>query len=85
MEALLGAAVAIGACCGLPLLLVGGAALLGRDKKKAPHSRETPPGSHSVMHACCQAPLSIGKGAARWLFSRGKPATGRPASRRINS
>jgi hypothetical protein len=62
MEALLGAGLAVGACCGLPLLLIGGAALLDRRKGNGRAAKPSK-GRRSLIHACCEVPLSATKGA----------------------
>jgi hypothetical protein len=73
MEALLGAALAVGACCGLPLAIGGVAFLLGRGKKKdsgvsAAHSTD------SAFDACCKLSASVVKSGVRRLRSKDRQA-----------
>lgn len=65
METLLGPALVVGACCGLPLAVGGTLYLLGKGKR-----RETVDlrghESHSAVGACCQPFVST----ANWAFRR---------------
>jgi len=60
MGALLGAALAIGACCGLPIAIGGVALILGKGKKRqnAGQNRQR---SSSAIDACCHLPVSIAR------------------------
>jgi len=78
MEVLLGVALAVGACCGLPLAIGGVALLLSRGKRKSgpPQAQQ----SHSVMDACCQVPATLVKRTVQRL--RGKEKQGESTAAR---
>jgi len=77
MGALLGAALAIGACCGLPLAIGVVALLLGKGKRKGGFPQAPP--SQSMLGACCQAPATLAKRAVRKLRGREKRGEATPA------
>lgn len=84
MEALLGAAVAVGACCGIPLLLVGGAALINRGKRGSKAASDPAARKGSVLQACCTAPWSLAKGTASLVFNKKtRKVRSRQASERV--
>lgn len=72
MGALLGVALAVGACCGLPIAIGAIALLLGRGKRKGGSLQVHQ--SHSVIDACCQMPATVAKRTVR--LSRGKEKQG---------
>jgi hypothetical protein len=65
MEALLGAGLAIGVCCGLPLAIGGTAFLLNKARRKSGSPQAHP--SQSMLGACCQAPAALAKRTVRRL------------------
>lgn len=70
MGALLGVALAIGVCCGLPIAIGGVALLLGRGKRKRGSPQEH--ASHSIIDVCCQAPATLTKRTVRRLQGKEK-------------
>lgn len=65
----LGAVAALAACCGIPLLLAGGAMLIGRGKRGAKAGAASDR-KRSALEACCEAPASLAKGAAALLSGK---------------